>query len=180
MEYKGLIVAVVDTKNTNGRIYSMDMMKKAIAEYSEKVNQKRAFGGIGMGAMISRLESQVEYKEEIYALLRKAKVSRWNIVEKAIVSSLAYDRVKKKFKYGNERKIYTKLMESLRDRQVTVVSKKTAKTGIYYPPYHGNGYDDYDGEPGGLTDGKTHILLEIDVFDEEGRIWIEQTNVVKL
>ena len=126
------------------------------------------------------LESQVEYKEEIYALLRKAKVSRWNIVEKAIVSSLAYDRVKKKFKDGNERKIYTKLMESLRDRQVTVVSKKTAKTGIYYPPYHGNGYDDYDGEPGGLTDGKTHILLEIDVFDEEGRIWIEQTNVVKL
>ena len=126
------------------------------------------------------LESQVEYKEEIYALLRKAKVSRWNIVEKAIVSSLAYDRVKKKFKDGNERKIYTKLKESLRDRQVTVVSKKTAKTGIYYPPYHGNGYDDYDGEPGGLTDGKTHILLEIDVFDEEGRIWIEQTNVVKL
>ena len=97
MEYKGLIVAVVDTKNTNGRIYSMDMMKKAIAEYSEKVNQKRAFGGIGMGAMISRLESQVEYKEEIYAL-------------------------KKKFKDGNERKIYTKLMKLLRKAKVTDVS----------------------------------------------------------
>ena len=68
------------------------------------------------------LESQVEYKEEIYALLRKAKVSRWNIVEKAIVSSLAYDRVKKKFKDGNERKIYTKLMKLLRKAKVTDVS----------------------------------------------------------
>lgn len=47
-----------------------------------------------------------------------------------------------------------------------VNSKRTVKTGTYYPPTGGRTYS-YDGEedwyePGGLLDAKTHVLLTLD------------------
>jgi hypothetical protein len=57
-------------------------------------------------------------------------------------------------------------------REMEVVGKRTAKTGTRFPGY-GCGYgEDYEYEPGGLDDCKTHVLLktwagEIEACDVE-------------
>lgn len=141
-------------------------------------------------------EALETYKDDIYALLKKAKItgynklsikgnSAWEKAERKIVGALAYDLVRKKIKTGNERKVYTEIKEDLKNAQVTVLSKRTTRTGTYYPavcsepgPWGG----DYDYEPGGLENSQTHVILEIDSIHKLrlGPIRIEQCNVKKL
>ena len=140
----------------------------------------------------ARKEIVESFKSDIYELMRKAKVSGWNkIMEngawdncmKKIVGALAYDLVSKKIKTGNRRMIYAELQEDLKDEIVTVVSKRTVKTGIYYPPIcSGSSYEDYDYEPGGLKDEKTHVILEVDIFNKltSSPLKIELCDVVKV
>lgn len=61
---------------------------------------------------------------------------------------------------GKERKIYTAQYEDFKDKVYLVVDKKVVKTGKYFPPWSGQNYEgEWDGEPGGLDDCKTHVLL---------------------
>lgn len=64
---------------------------------------------------------------------------------------------------GKSRQIYTEIGELL-NRTAEVYGRRVVKTGTYYGP--SGGYDSYSGEydyePGGLTDRKTHVLLRTD------------------
>lgn len=83
---------------------------------------------------------------------------------------------------GRERKIHYRteepifLRSSSRDEdadiELVVLGKRTAKTGTYYPPTSGYSWEgEYDYEPGGLTDEKTHVLLQTALGE------IEETDV---
>ena len=112
-------------------------------------------------------EIRETYEEDILILLRTVKVSRWKKVTKEIVKSLAYDLIHKRIRTGNVRKIYTERREELIGKKVKVMGKSLARTGTYYPPT-GGGTDyngEYDYEPGGLKDPKTHVIFE---FAESG------------
>lgn len=53
-------------------------------------------------------------------------------------------------------------------REVTVYDKKVRHTGDYYPPWSGRSYEgEYDYEPGGLENRKTHLILSTSVGDIE-------------
>lgn len=110
-------------------------------------------------------EVKETHKEDIYELLRKVKVRRWDKVEKEIIKSLAYDLIAKKMHSGNKRMIFTKRDDKLADVKVKVTNKQMARTGTYFPPT-GGGTDywgEYDYEPGGLTDMKTHVLFKFHI-----------------
>ena len=65
---------------------------------------------------------------------------------------------------GRERSLHTVEIPELAGKTFLVCSKCNVKTGTYYPP--GGSYEDY--EPGGLSDAKTHVLL--DVLAQTGQI----------
>ena len=63
---------------------------------------------------------------------------------------------------GRERKLWTEEQPDLVNHRWSVVGKRTAMTGLYYPPGGGYGYDgDYDYEPGGLEKAKGHLILKL-------------------
>ena len=109
-----------------------------------------------------------------------------------IVKALAYRYIGTNGFGGNERKIYTYLIDQEIWQYQEVMDKAVVKTGFYFPP--GGGYDywgEYDWEPGGLDKEKTHILLFIGYgFLKEEIIqmfsthkyhgWIEACNVEKI
>ena len=126
-----------------------------------------------------------EHVEKVNQLMRDMGISflnkRWEKIASELMKPLAYELVRASFKRNNERKIHFKLREDLANSELIVISKKTAKTGFYYPPHFG-GDDDY--EPGGLKDPKTHVLLELGYHrrlsnHDEGML-IEQRNVIKV
>jgi hypothetical protein len=63
---------------------------------------------------------------------------------------------------GSQRTIHHIEAKYLHGQVVEITGKRTAKTGTYYPPSGGyNSWsDEYDYEPGGLSDMKSHILLD--------------------
>ena len=89
---------------------------------------------------------------------------------------------------GTERTIHTKFVETWLGRVCEVVGKRVCKTGTYDAPYS---YQDHNGEwecySGGLSNCKTHVLLELAVFSMIEDInkdykkypgtWIESCNV---
>lgn len=90
-----------------------------------------------------------------------------------------------KHRYGGpERTIHTSLDETKRSLIYEVLAKKVCKTGTYDPPWSHQSYEgDWDCYSGGLTDCKTHVLLELDCFRNEitsmdySGTWIESCNV---
>lgn len=80
-----------------------------------------------------------------------------------IVNAIAYDYLRYNRFGGNERKLYIKQVEECKGEICLVSRIKIVKTGKYFSP--SGGYDSYSGEydyePGGLTNEKTHKLLEI-------------------
>lgn len=81
---------------------------------------------------------------------------------------------------GRNRQLWTEERPDLAGRIMTVKAKHMAYTGTYYPPSSGYTYDgDYDYEPGGLTQRKSHLLLDLtdpDVFGSYA-VTIEAINV---
>ena len=103
----------------------------------------------------------------------------------ALCKAAAMGKVEQQNFGGNERKIIYEEYDPAnwcdesyyKNKNFVVTSKKTAKTGIRIPQ---NGwYDSYSGEynyePGGLGDEKTHILLQIEHYK-----WIESIHVEKV
>lgn len=63
---------------------------------------------------------------------------------------------------GKQRQVFSEEVPELKDVHARVLGRRVVKTGKYYAPY--SGYDswtgEYDYEPGGLSDMKTHVILE--------------------
>lgn len=82
---------------------------------------------------------------------------------------------------GRNRQLWTEERPDLAGRIMAVKAKHTAHTGTYYPPSRGYTYngDYYDYEPGGLTDRKSHLLLDLTDPDVLGSyaVTIEAINV---
>lgn len=95
----------------------------------------------------------------------------------------------KEQKFGGPiRSIHTERMDDKLGMVCEVTNKRTCKTGEYDPPWSYQSYDgDWDCGSGGLTDCKTHVLIELDVFftmafkskdwNKYGGTWIETCNV---
>lgn len=84
------------------------------------------------------------------------------------VRTHAYRRLLLKMKEGAERKLFFgKILDT--PPYFDVLEKRTVHTGFYYSPrvYRtvGSYESDYDGEPGGLTDRKVHVLLWVSPMD---------------
>ncbi len=80
---------------------------------------------------------------------------------------------------GKDRQLWTETQPDLVNHRWAVVSKRTVRTGCYYAPGGGYTYDgDYDYEPGGLQNAKSHVLLTLSRCDWLGEpIEIEACNV---
>lgn len=84
----------------------------------------------------------------------------WNVIRKYAVLLL-----RKKGWGGDDRSLFFLEKPEYKDLEVVVDHKRIAKTGKRFAPhvYRSSGWDgdDYDYEPGGLGDEKTHILLSV-------------------
>lgn len=91
-----------------------------------------------------------------------------NAFEK-ILDEMAYWVMKTQGFGGRERTIHTELREDCRGKLAKIISKRVVKTGEYFPS---TSYYDYNGEteyePGGLRKEKTHVLLNLDIFSDDG------------
>jgi hypothetical protein len=78
---------------------------------------------------------------------------------------------------GKQRRIHTYTLTGIKSRLATVTSKRVVKTGDYY--HSSGGYDSYTGEydyePGGLSNEKTHVLYTLSV-DGYGTWWSKMRN----
>lgn len=102
-----------------------------------------------------------------------------------VAAGIAYEIVGNRIRSGARRQIFYSKEEPpvnfLPGSVVEVTQVKIVKTGTYYAPSSGGGYDpwsgeyDYDYEPGGLNNEKTHKLIEMDDHS-----WIEACNVEKV
>jgi hypothetical protein len=103
---------------------------------------------------------------------------------------------------GKQRRIHTYTLTDIKGKLATVNAKRVVKTGDYYGAY--SSYDawngDYDYEPGGLSNEKTHVLyklyvdgygswwsasreadaFDITAYDDYKDIEIERCNLVKI
>lgn len=88
-----------------------------------------------------------------------------------IINSIAYAENGKKMRSGNERKIYTENIPTMKGKVMKVHETFVCKTGKYFPP--SGGYDsytgDYDYEDGGLDKQGTHVILC--VYEPNNVIW---------
>ena len=84
-----------------------------------------------------------------------------------IYRELAYRRLQGKNFGGNERKVFTEKVESVRGKKARVVGIKFVKTGIRHNGYSGYDYSygNHDYEPPYLSDEKTHKILQIDLIE---------------
>lgn len=85
---------------------------------------------------------------------------------------------------GNVRKLFYKdgeedyIVLNHQEGQIAEVSAvKIVQTGTYYPPtYDDDGWGSYVDSPGGLSDIKTHKLLQLNWTND----WIEACDVEKI
>lgn len=84
-----------------------------------------------------------------------------HLVEKAL-HQIAYGMAKKDGFGGPERTLHLKDEPGIAGKEFTVWGIRTVQTGTYYPPNSWQGWTDsgydYDYEPGGLADQKSHRL----------------------
>lgn len=127
-----------------------------------------------------------EHENDIFALLHKIDpahvpapaTSREGSALWGVALKLAYQIGAHQQLGGRNRQLWTEERPDLAGRIMTVKAKHTAHTGTYYPPSRGYTYDD-DYEPGGLTQRKSHLLLDLtdpDVFRSYA-VTIEAINV---
>lgn len=82
-------------------------------------------------------------------------------IRRRILSELAHARAVADGFGGSERSLHFKEVPEMAGRTCVVSRLRTVKTGTYYPASVSGGYEDYDWEPGGLMDEKTHRLAEL-------------------
>lgn len=109
-----------------------------------------------------------EHEQDIWELIGKIDPSekpRRIFTEndmRAVASRLARIVAMRRGYDGNERRIYTRFEADILGKEGTVYSKRVVKTGNRYGPSSGQDYNgDWYGDPGGLSDEKTHIILQV-------------------
>jgi hypothetical protein len=100
-----------------------------------------------------------------------------------IIKALAYEHLASKGFGGKERKIYSEQRQELLGITAKVKNIFIKKTGIYFAPSGGYDYfGEYDYDSGGLSNEKTHKILELDHWVSNGGIcsteW--ETNYIKI
>ena len=99
-----------------------------------------------------------------------------------IKDALAFIRMKQLGHGGNSRALYTKELPEIKNSVATVKSRKVVKTGERFAPSGSYDYwGEYDYEPGGLDNEKTHVLFELTdvlVEDTEGVYWSKPINII--
>ena len=144
-----------------------------------------------------------EHKDAIYAMLAKFRgcpqpplvlpndADDYDETYEKVLHTMAYEIVKKNRFGGRDRKLFTTMRESLRNKTANVMERKVIKTGKYHS---GGGYQscdgDWDYEPAYLENEKTHVLYRIylnygqenvcENINVNGDIWIERKNVEKI
>ena len=124
-------------------------------------------------------------------LLADISVKGWSgdVTYEKIVSTLSWIHIRCKGFGGKEKKIYSEIRQELIGITAKVRNIMIRKTGIYFAPSGGyNSYDgEYESEPGGLDNEKTHKILELDYWINEivaigsnYYIQIEACNVEKI
>lgn len=83
-----------------------------------------------------------------------------NKAHEKICRAIAYEKISKLIKSGNERKLYTERKNEYLDKEGYVEKVFYVKTGIYHPPNFGS-YPDGDYYPGYLENETTHKILEV-------------------
>jgi len=144
-----------------------------------------------------------EHKDAIYAMLAKFRGApqptlvlldtvedNYDEAYEKVLHAMAYEIVRQNGFGGRERKLFTTLRDSLRNKTAVVMERKVVKTGKYHSGGGGYGYDgDWDYEPAYLEDEKTHVLYKIYLdYGQENvceninmtDVWIERTNVEKI
>ena len=98
-----------------------------------------------------------------------------------IISAIAYYRVKQKGFGGRTRQIFTESCPDLVGKEGNISKIFFVKTGEYYSPSGGYGSysNEYDYDPGGLRNEKTHKILELWV-PGYSTIQIEAKNVERV
>jgi hypothetical protein len=102
----------------------------------------------------------IDRLSEEYKFIKQNKTS--DTGEK-IAKALAYKKISMERFGGRERKLFTEMIEDHKGKLFKVHGVKIHKTGTYFAPSGGyscyDGYYDYD--CGGLSNEKTHKILEI-------------------
>lgn len=84
-----------------------------------------------------------------------------------VLTKLCYHVVAARRFGGDTRSIHTELREDLRGRRCRVLSKRNVKTGVHYCASATMDYwGAYDYEPGGLSNCRTHVLLECQLIGD--------------
>lgn len=101
-----------------------------------------------------------------------------------LVKAMASFLLEKENFGGKERAIHTFRDDRCLGLIASVINKRVVKTGLYYPPYSWRNHEnEWDGHPGGLSNMKTHVLLELNagIVNQygSGSYWIERCNVTK-
>lgn len=101
-----------------------------------------------------------------------------------LIKAMASFLLEKESFGGKERSIHTFRDDRYLGLIASVVNKRVVKTGLYYPPYSWRNHEgEWDGHPGGLSNMKTHVLLELNVgvVNQYGSssYWIERCNVTR-
>lgn len=93
----------------------------------------------------------------------------------AIMNIIAYNRVGQMQMGGNERTIHTEYDPHKKDIVYTVIGKKVHRTGTYFPSRSSVDYwGEYDYEPGGLANMKTHVILELSEYGQQ--MWLSSVD----
>lgn len=112
---------------------------------------------------------------------------RWRAYHR-IVDGLAMMLLEQEGFGGNTREIHTTRQQCYMGMEFQVLSKRVVKTGMYDPPwsYQCDLTGEWDGYSGGLSNSKTHVILELAYPCEEvtelwsSGLWIERVNVKKI
>lgn len=116
----------------------------------------------------------------------------FNKIDRNVIDALAYSLWKENRCGGPERTLHTQEFPEFKGQTFRVTEKKVVKTGEYFAPSsYRSGYFgsyEYDYEPGGLANEKTHVLLYGTVGERvsDSEFWkfknikIEKTNVEKV
>lgn len=104
----------------------------------------------------------------------------------SILNAVAYKKLKDSGFGGNERKIFTKIDDTLDlEANYTVISKKMVRTGIYSHGSKGSYYPE-DADPPTLYSCRNHQILQLgkiwedDFLHFQEPLWIEKRFVVKV
>lgn len=128
------------------------------------INDEETMTALGQGIdkALGR-KCNVSLKEELFGLSATIRPTRISYDIQKIIRLLAYYRIKNEGFGGNERKIFTKRVESAKDHEFKVIGKKTVTTGVYVPSSGGyNSWSgEYDYDPAYLDSMKAHVILEL-------------------